>query len=130
MSKPGIGVVADVSLTIQILHDRSEAFLVPIGELDVHSSSTFSVAGDLAIEERPSHLHVDLSQVTFIDSSGVRGVEALVRRAGEAGVACSISGRTESMSIDGGDPDASLVVWSGSSRHVVPKPETPPTPPI
>lgn len=112
----GLGVVADVSLSIQIIHDRREARLVPIGELDVHSASTFAIAAELAIIERPEHLHVDLGQVTFIDSSGVRCIEALVELARQNNVPCTVLGR------NGARTDAAperMVIWSGTTTHTV-----------
>ncbi|MCU1401571.1 MAG: hypothetical protein JWN62_4680 [Acidimicrobiales bacterium] len=119
-TKLGLGVVADVSLSIQIIHDRREARLVPIGELDVHSANTFAVAGDLALTERPEHLHVDLTQVTFIDSSGVRSLEVLVALADERGIPCTIAGRP------GHDEESALgdaiVVWSGSTTRRIERP--------
>lgn len=128
VTKPGLGpegalgVVADVSLTIQIIHDRREARLVPIGELDVHSASTFGIAAQLAVTERPEHLHVDLSQVTFIDSSGARGVYALVALAAEHGVPCTIIGREDVFDRSPADRE-SIVVWSGGTTRRVKVPD-------
>ena len=121
MSDPGVGVVAGVSLTVQILHDRQHARLLPIGEIDIYSVRTFSVAGELAIDEQPEELHIDLSQVTFLDSSGVRGVEALVAQAARRGVTCRVidrasDGRPEPLS----NP---IVVWSGATTRSVERPD-------
>ena len=116
----GHGVVADVSLSIQIIHDRDEARLVPIGELDIHSASTFAVAGDLALTEHPAHLHIDLTQVTFIDSSGVRSLEVLVALADDRGVPCTLSGRPE-VAGDTALGDA-IIVWSGSTTRRIERP--------
>ena len=121
MSDPGVGVVAGVSLTVQIVHDRQHARLLPIGEIDVYSVRTFSVAGQLAIDEQPTELHIDLTQVTFIDSSGVRGVEALVEQASRRGVVCRVIHR-----LDGSAPDVAtkpIVVWSGSTTRTVERPD-------
>jgi anti-anti-sigma factor len=118
VAKSGPGVVADVSLTIQIIHDRREARLVPIGELDAHSATTFAVAGELAVAEQPERLHLDLSQVTFIDSSGARAVYTLVAHAAEFGVPCSIIGREEIFSSVAGDREK-IVVWSGATTRTV-----------
>ena len=112
------GVIADVSLSIQIIHDGRAARLVPIGELDVQSAGTFAIAAQLVVEEHPEHLHVDLSQVTFIDSSGARGVYALVSLAAEHGVACSIIGREDLFARRPGDRE-SIVVWSGATTRQI-----------
>ena len=112
------GVIADVSLSIQIIHDGREARLVPIGELDVQSAGTFAIAAQLVVDEHPEHVHVDLSQVTFIDSSGARGVYALVSLAAEHGVGCSIIGREDLFARRPGDRE-SIVVWSGSTTRQI-----------
>lgn len=118
---PGRGVVADVSLTIQIIHDQREARLVPIGELDVHSAATFTVAAELALAELPAHLYVDLTHVSFIDSSGVRCLEALAVSAQELGVSCTIAGRDTDL--DGhGSGNGRIVVWSGSTTRQIARP--------
>ncbi len=115
--KSAIGVVAVFSLSIQIIHDRDEARLVPIGEIDVHSALTFLIAGEQAVAEMPAHLVIDLSQVTFLDSSGVRGVQSLVTMSRLSGVPCSVVGRD----VGGLDSDMeSVVVWSGDTSRVVP----------
>jgi anti-anti-sigma factor len=115
--KSAIGVVAVFSLSIQIIHDRNEARLVPIGEIDVHSASTFLIAGEQAVAEMPAHLVIDLSQVTFLDSSGVRGVQSLVTMSRLSGVSCTVVGRHG----DGLNSDVeSVVVWSGDTTRVVP----------
>jgi anti-anti-sigma factor len=116
-SSGGLGIVSDCSLSIQIIHDRRQARLVPIGEIDVHSATTFSIAGEQAIAEGPEHLVIDLSQVTFMDSSGIRGVELLLAMAAKHQVPCTVVGRDESVAAD-----ESVVVWSGHTTRVVPKP--------
>jgi anti-anti-sigma factor len=115
--KRAAGAVAVFSLSIRIIHDRNEARLLPIGEIDVHSASTFLIAGEQAVAEMPAHLVIDLSQVTFLDSSGVRGVQTLVTMSRLSGVPCSVVGRD----VDGLDSDVeSVVVWSGETTRVVP----------
>lgn len=117
-ARSAMGVIAGSSLSIQIIHDRREVRLIPIGEIDVHSASTFAVAGEFAVAELPDHLHIDLSQVTFMDSSGVRGLQSVVASATAVGVSCTIIGHD----FDGGDIDPTtrpMVVWSGSTTHSV-----------
>lgn len=118
----GLGVVAGSSLSIQLIHDRREIRLVPIGEIDMHSASTFTIAGELAVDERPDHIHIDMSQVTFIDSSGVRGIEAVVDSARAAGVPCTIIGREADLG-DGDGLARPMVVWSGSTTRLVALPK-------
>jgi anti-anti-sigma factor len=121
VAKSGLGVVTDVSLTIQIIHDQREARLVPIGELDVHSASTFTVAAELAMAERPARLHVDLSQVGFIDSSGVRCLEALAEMAEDLGISCTIAGRDAAFDGRAGERGP-MVVWSGARTRSIDRP--------
>ena len=121
LDAPGVGVVAGVSLTVQILHDRQHARLLPIGEIDVYSVRTFTVAGELAIDEQPEELHIDLSQVTFLDSSGVRGVEALVAQAARRGVTCRVIDRASHLRRE--PLSNPIVVWSGSTTRSVERPD-------
>lgn len=84
----------------------------------MQSAGTFAIAAQLVVDENPEHVHVDLSQVTFIDSSGARGVYALVSLAAEQGVGCSIIGREDLFSRRPGDRE-SIVVWSGSTTRQI-----------
>ena len=118
----GMGVLAGSSLSIQLIHDRRQVRLVPIGEIDVHSAVTFTIAGELAVDERPDHIHIDMSQVTFIDSSGVRGIDAVVDAARAAGVPCTIIGRDADLR-DGDGLARPMVVWSGSTTRLVALPK-------
>ena len=70
----------------------------------MQSAGTFAIAAQLVVDENPEHVHVDLSQVTFIDSSGARGVYALVSLAAEHGVGCSIIGREDLFRAPAGRP--------------------------
>ncbi|MEO6122223.1 MAG: STAS domain-containing protein [Ilumatobacteraceae bacterium] len=92
--------------------------LVPIGEIDVNSASTFTIAGEFAIDEAPEHIHIDLSRVTFIDSSGVRGIDVVVDSARAAGVPCTIIGRDIEL-VDSIEVARPMVIWSGSTTRLV-----------
>lgn len=121
-SGAGLDVVNGCSLSIQIIHDRRQVRLVPIGEIDINSASTFTIAAEFAVDEVPEHLHIDLSRVTFIDSSGVRGIDAVVQLARGAGVPCTIIGRDIEIE-DTVDVARPMVVWSGSTTRLVALPK-------
>lgn len=121
-SGKGLGVVYGSSLSIQIIHDRREVRLVPIGEIDVHSASTFAIAGDLAVDEVPERMYIDLSQVTFIDSSGVRGIDSVVNAARAAGVPCTIIGHDIELN-DSDGVARPMMLWSGSTTRLVALPK-------
>jgi anti-sigma B factor antagonist len=63
------------------------------GELDVATVGRFRDALHAAIEDQASHIVVDLSEVTFIDSTGLmtllNGLRRLMRRDGKLAIVCS-----------------------------------------
>jgi anti-anti-sigma factor len=44
------------------------------GEFDAHAARTFDQATDRVLRDAPAQVTVDLSEVTFIDSSGLRSL--------------------------------------------------------
>ena len=52
--------------------DGSHDWLIAVGEIDLMTAQTLSVAIEIAEQRAPPRLTVDLSGVTFIDVSGVR----------------------------------------------------------
>lgn len=60
--------------------------VVATGELDVASAQRLRKEVDQALAERPETLVLDLSELAFCDSSGVRVTIAAQRRAGAQGI--------------------------------------------
>ncbi len=111
-------MAAATSLSVQIVHQDRQVRLVAIGEIDVHSASTFTAAADLAIEEHPQHLHIDLTNVNFMDSSGARGIQMVIASAAAVGVPSTVVGRCLYLTSD----DAlarPMTVWSGSTTRLI-----------
>jgi anti-anti-sigma factor len=82
----------DSSLTVQVVYDGPVTRLVADGEIDASSANTFDAAANQALAERPPSIEVDLSEVGFIDSSGLRAIITLSNRAREQGIEVSVSG--------------------------------------
>ena len=59
-------------LVIQIDQGSSVLRLVVSGELDIATAPDLEAAFDQALASDPQSIEVDLSQVTFIDSTGIR----------------------------------------------------------
>jgi anti-anti-sigma factor len=53
--------------------------------LDAFSEPTFRKVMDKLVDEGPSHLILDLSQIDFVDSSGLGALVQLVKKAQGAG---------------------------------------------
>jgi anti-anti-sigma factor len=64
------------------------------GELDLSTVSRFVDAIDDALDERPPVVELDLSQLTFIDSSGVGAYVTAFRRAKAQGTSLSVGNRS------------------------------------
>ncbi|MCH4082917.1 MAG: anti-sigma factor antagonist [Coriobacteriaceae bacterium] len=61
------------------------------GEVDVSNASGLRDAIDAALEEKAPSIEVDLSQVTYIDSTGIGVLVGGVHRAADAGLSLSVS---------------------------------------
>jgi len=57
----------------------------PVGELDMATRSDFAAALERIAQASPARVVVDLSQLTFIDSSGLNALVASSRAVEEAG---------------------------------------------
>jgi anti-sigma B factor antagonist len=86
------GPTLDSSLTVQVVYAGSVTRLVADGEIDASSAHTFEAAANQALAERPPRIEIDLSNVGFIDSSGLRAIITLSNRSREQGIVVSISG--------------------------------------
>ena len=60
-------------------------WLVAVGEVDLNTAPTLSVAIEVSEKLEPPRLTVDLAGVTFIDASGLRVLLQAARRARDAG---------------------------------------------
>ena len=57
------------------------------GELDIATAPRLAEATESQLSQQPQSLVVDLTDTTFLDSSGARTLAVLARRAAVAGVA-------------------------------------------
>ncbi len=67
----------DQSLTIRAYEEPGRHVLELVGELDLADVGAFQAAARQLQELRPRELLVDISNVAFIDSSGVRAILAV-----------------------------------------------------
>ncbi len=78
-------------LEIEVTHNERYTLCRPVGELDAYTVGTFREA--LAQVSSAKRLLIDLSDVPFMDSSGLGALIGGIRRAGESdgevAVACS-----------------------------------------
>jgi anti-sigma B factor antagonist len=79
-------------LTVQVVYDGSTTRLVANGEIDASSANTFEAAANQALAEAPTAIEIDLADVGFIDSSGLRAIISLSNRAKEQRVEISVTG--------------------------------------
>ena len=74
--------------------ERTTVFDLPVlrvvGELDLATAPSLAEAADAEFARAPATLFVDLSQTTFMDSSGARTLAQMARRAASDGVALEV----------------------------------------
>ncbi len=73
-----------MSLSIQTTEDAVRKVLV-VGEVDVSNADELRAALDAALPETAGELVADLSQTTYIDSTGIGVLVGAAHRAAEAG---------------------------------------------
>ena len=61
----------NASLQIDIESTGTVTVIIPLGDIDLSKSSDLRNALQLVLKENPSKIIVDLSQVPYMDSSGV-----------------------------------------------------------
>ena len=83
-----------VDLGISIEREGEALVAIPEGEVDVASASRLRDELLGALESRPPLLVVDLSQVTFLDSTGLAALVAVYRRASEQETAFALAAPT------------------------------------
>ena len=91
-SEPRPNALADSTLTVQVTYDGAVTRLVAVGEIDASSAHTFDAAATQALAELPASVEIDLADVGFIDSSGLRSIISLSNRARERQVEVAITG--------------------------------------
>jgi anti-anti-sigma factor len=78
-----VPTLVDSTLTVQVTYHGDTTRLVAVGEIDASSAHTFEAAAMQALAEVPAQVEVDLGEVGFIDSSGLRAIITLSNRARE-----------------------------------------------
>ena len=77
---------------------KTEPSILPLkGEIDLHVSPQIGTSLAALIEKKPSQLVVDLSQVTYIDSSGLAVLIEAMQNVGGYGGKFALSGLQESV---------------------------------
>ena len=84
--------LVDSTLTVQVTYHDDVTRLSAAGEIDASSAHTFEAAAVQAMAEQPRLVEVDLTEVGFIDSSGLRSIISLSNRARERQVEVTITG--------------------------------------
>jgi len=84
------GDLPPAALRIDVRPDRDRVFVRPVGEVDLETApAVHSVAVEL-VEKGFARVVIDLSEVTFLDSTGVRLLLSTHRRACELGIGLSV----------------------------------------
>jgi anti-sigma B factor antagonist len=77
---------------------KTEPSILPLeGEIDLHVSPQIRVSLATLIAKKPAHLVVDLSQVSYIDSSGLAVLIEAMQNVGSYGGKFALSGLQESV---------------------------------
>ena len=71
--------------------DGDAVRITPVGELDMATSLDFAGAVQRVRESAPGRLVLDLSEVSFIDSTGIRAVLRARQEAERDGVPCTVA---------------------------------------
>ncbi len=90
-------VTDNTAFRIDVVNGRN-AVLCVAGDVDLATVDQFAEAIDLALDDRPDVLRLDLSGVTFLDSSGVKSLITVSMRARATGtelVAVGIPAQTK-----------------------------------
>jgi anti-sigma B factor antagonist len=86
----------DVYFTVTVDADASPAVVRAAGELDAASSREFATAIDEAMG-CGTGVALDLGQVTFVDSAGLRVMAVALRRAKEEGLTLGVSAMSDAV---------------------------------
>jgi anti-sigma B factor antagonist len=77
-------------LTVEVLNEDGVVVLVVRGELDVYSAPALDAAVDEVVQDGARSLVIDLGDVGFIDSSGLRSMIRARKQAGSSSDAVRI----------------------------------------
>ena len=78
------------AFAIRIVHSGPATHIHPAGELDIATTPALEQAIVAATTERGAALVLDLRELTFMDSTGLRALAQANARAGDSGIALSI----------------------------------------
>jgi len=82
--------VTELDIRTAVRRDDTGAVIAFAGELDLVSASAVSEWVDWAIDAGEARIVVDLSEVSFIDSSGLTALVVAMRSACEAGASLTL----------------------------------------
>ncbi|MCD6378037.1 MAG: STAS domain-containing protein [Planctomycetes bacterium] len=75
--------------------DNNVVVITAAGEIDLHQSNAFQQSLMEPLEQNPSRVVVDLSEVSYMDSSGVASLVKLLSRAMKQGIDVRLAGLNE-----------------------------------
>ncbi len=77
--------MTDPRLSVDVREEGTTTFLAASGEIDAHTSTTLDAAVDQALATDAEELVIDLGQVPFMDSMGIRVLVRAQRAIDERG---------------------------------------------
>ena len=96
--------------------------VVLTGELDMTTTHRFGASVQEALDEGARALVVDLTQLTFIDSSGLAARRAALRSRGLAGARLVVAGSNPTGSNSTCTPLPTAPSWSATTRRLIARP--------
>jgi stage II sporulation protein AA (anti-sigma F factor antagonist) len=78
------------SFDLRVVRSAGRMHLVPCGELDIATAGQLEEAVDAATSDRVPELVLDLRELTFMDSTGLRTLAQASVKAEQAGTALAI----------------------------------------
>lgn len=83
-----------VALRVTVAGDQDRVVVTVAGELDLSTVPVFVAGIDDVLEQSPDGVELDLSALSFIDSSGVGAYVAAFRRARASGTRLTVGSRS------------------------------------
>jgi len=77
--------MAKAQLEVAVRHSNGSALLALDGELDAYTRATLSAHLDAAVDETRGNVTLDLSNVSFVDSSGIAVLVGAAKKLRERG---------------------------------------------